>query len=372
MPAKELPTSEISKSGFAAYRNFGIFRFMLACLVMVHHIASGLAPDGLALLLRPYEIGSIAVMAFFVLSGFVIIEAADRVYLKRPNAFAINRALRITPHFLVAVVIAIFLNLVLRTAGIYHQPNNTGLIPSDAFSAENLIFNVISIIPLTDRFISYNFLEIAWAVRVEVAFYLVIFLALSAFNRISEFNSFLRRMTFEGYLSIFFLCSIPLFVMTLFGRGVMMFQYVPYFAFGVTLYYWVRGSSLSLFFCVVSLLMIIFHFYTLPPNQGTQGFERDAIGQFALLMILIATITLLAFLKSRRFEHADRSVGEITYPLYMSHSNVIIMMLSINSNNSYIWFFLTIFVCIVAARLHHEIIDPMVDQMRNRVRGVSL
>ena len=372
MPAKELPTSGVSTSGFAAYRNFGIFRFMLACLVMVHHIASGLAPDGLALFLRPYEIGSIAVMAFFVLSGFVIIEAADRIYLNRPNAFAINRALRIAPHFLAAVVIAILLNLILRKVGIYHQPNNTGLIPADAFTAENIIFNVISIIPLTDKFISYNFLEIAWAVRVEVAFYLVVFLALSAFERNSKLDRFFKRISFEGYLSILFLCSMPLFVMCLFGRGVMMFQYVPYFAFGVTLYYWVQGKPLSFIFCVISFLMIILHFYTLPPNQGTQGFERDAIGQFALLMMLIATIICLAFLKSRRIERADRSVGEITYPLYMSHPNVIIIMLSINSNNSYVWIAFTLIVCIVTARLHHEILDPIVDQLRNRVRGVAL
>ena len=86
------------------YRYFGSFRLLLATLVMAQHFGADLAPAPLAAALAPYMTGSVAVLVFFALSGFVITEAVDSVYRGRPVPFLTNRLLRIVPHFLLAVV----------------------------------------------------------------------------------------------------------------------------------------------------------------------------------------------------------------------------------------------------------------------------
>src|ERR1700712_3911845 len=84
------------------YRYFGTFRLVLATLVMTQHFAADLAPEPLAVAMAPYTVGNVAVLVFFALSGFVITEAVDSVYRRRPGPFLTHRLLRIVPHFLVA------------------------------------------------------------------------------------------------------------------------------------------------------------------------------------------------------------------------------------------------------------------------------
>ena len=71
-------------------------------------------------MVQPYEPGSLAVLAFFALSGFVIAEAADVAYRGRPVAFLGNRLLRIVPHFVLAMMISIILQGYFFAAGMLH------------------------------------------------------------------------------------------------------------------------------------------------------------------------------------------------------------------------------------------------------------
>jgi PAS domain S-box-containing protein len=51
--------------------------------------------------------------------------------------------------------------------------------PADiGFAPRNILLNFAGALPLANRLIDYNFLDIAWAVRVEMTFYFAIFLAL--------------------------------------------------------------------------------------------------------------------------------------------------------------------------------------------------
>jgi peptidoglycan/LPS O-acetylase OafA/YrhL len=93
------------------YRPFGTFRLILALFVVCQHFVANAAPVGnLYATFLPYELGSLAVLVFFCLSGFVITEAVDQVYARKPAAYLINRFLRIVPHFVVAVVISIVIH----------------------------------------------------------------------------------------------------------------------------------------------------------------------------------------------------------------------------------------------------------------------
>jgi hypothetical protein len=64
--------------GVYQYRSFGGFRLLLAVLVMVQHFGADLAPAPLATALAPYLTGSVAVLVFFALSGFVRLRHRHR------------------------------------------------------------------------------------------------------------------------------------------------------------------------------------------------------------------------------------------------------------------------------------------------------
>lgn len=100
-------TDRIAAPIMSTYRYFGALRFMLASLVMFQHFAASIAPLYFTERVQPYEPGSLAVLVFFCLSGFVISEAIDLAYLKKPIAFLSNRCLRILPHFVIALGLSV-------------------------------------------------------------------------------------------------------------------------------------------------------------------------------------------------------------------------------------------------------------------------
>jgi peptidoglycan/LPS O-acetylase OafA/YrhL len=144
------------------YRYFGAFRLLLAALVMVQHFGADLAPASLASALAPYGCGSVAVLVFFALSGFVITEAADSVYRNRPGPFLTNRLLRIVPHFLLAVALAMLAHEFFRIAGGVHLWRSQPSFPDNAFAPSNVLLNFLAIAPIGRRFIDYDFLTITW------------------------------------------------------------------------------------------------------------------------------------------------------------------------------------------------------------------
>src|ERR1700744_4517595 len=155
-----MPQSWSNTGNAYRYRYFGGFRLLLAVLVMVQHFGADLAPAPLASALAPYGPGSVAVLVFFALSGFVITEAIDSLYRNRPCAFLTNRLLRIVPHFLLAVALAMLAHEFFRIAGGVRLWRSQPSFPDDGFSISNVLLNFVSIAPMGNRFVDYNFLNI--------------------------------------------------------------------------------------------------------------------------------------------------------------------------------------------------------------------
>jgi peptidoglycan/LPS O-acetylase OafA/YrhL len=82
-----------------SYRLFGSYRAALALAVVVSHSQPMLGPN----FVGSIELGNIAVMSFFVLSGFIISEAGSTFYRGRPLAFLANRFWRIAPIYWLAL-----------------------------------------------------------------------------------------------------------------------------------------------------------------------------------------------------------------------------------------------------------------------------
>ena len=110
-------SSEQRRPSRYPYRHFGAFRFLLAFFVLLQHYVGDLAPEPLTRLLLPYQFGGMAVLVFFALSGFGIVEVVDRVYSRRARAFFTNRLLRILPHFLLAVLLSMAAHALFRATG---------------------------------------------------------------------------------------------------------------------------------------------------------------------------------------------------------------------------------------------------------------
>lgn len=357
---------------FLHYRNFGIFRLVLAALVLVQHAVAALAPQPLVGLVQPLEVGSIAVLVFFALSGFVIVEAAESLYQGRAGAFLLNRFLRVFPHFLVAVAIALAVYALATRAGRPGLPHDAPFPAEQAFTLPNIAMNFLGILPLSDRFIRFNFVEIAWAVRVEMAFYLVVALSLLLVG-VARSRLGARAPSLGAMLLLASLACAPLFGLAIHGRGIAMFQFLPYFVFGGALFYCVRsGSILACALALVALAGIDWHFLTQPAQHRVLGFTRDVTVQFVLLTGLLLLMGVLAYLPSRRIERADRALGDLTYPLYMHHLNVILLVFVFLPEYSLRAVGLAVLASVALAYGLHRIVDPLVDRLRTVVRGQKL
>jgi peptidoglycan/LPS O-acetylase OafA/YrhL len=349
------------------YRYFGGFRLLLAMLVMVQHFGADLAPSSLAVALAPYSVGSVAVLVFFALSGFVITEAVDTVYRTRPGPFLANRLLRILPHFLLAVILAMLAHEFFRIAGGIRLWRSQPSFPDDAFAWANLLLNLFAIVPGAKKLMDYNFLSITWALRVEMAFYLAMFLCIAIGRRLPGPRGF----AVAG--SVLLMFALALIGPIIHGRGPEMLGFIPYFAFGGGLYFATIRSGAGWVTVLVSTPIMLWQFIedqarTVP----TQGIPLSLMGNLIVLVVLLGVTTALAFSRIEKGRTIDRMLGNLTYPLYLYHEVVLIVILTLTTGYAYTTLALGIALSFGTAAILMALVDPMVTLYRDRVRGRAL
>src|ERR1700722_2845567 len=140
---------------------------------MLQHFSAHATPDGSVYhFLLPYEVGSLAVLVFFCLSGFVISEAVHKVYSDKPLAYMVNRLLRIAPHYIIAVIISMCIHYVFFRSGTLRLARDIPLAENfsmTAFTMRDVVLNCLGFLPV-NYFFHYDFLAIGWAIRVEMVF----------------------------------------------------------------------------------------------------------------------------------------------------------------------------------------------------------
>jgi peptidoglycan/LPS O-acetylase OafA/YrhL len=354
------------------YRHFGAFRFVLASLVMLQHFGADLAPEPLMSALAPYRMGDMAVLAFFALSGFVITNAVDVAYRGRPVAFLGNRLLRILPHFILAVMLAMVAHALFTLAGGERLWRSQASYPASAFDLSNVVLNFFGIIPLVDRAIDYNFLDITWAVRIEMAFYIIV-AACIAVARVLPGG----RLPHAGGFAMVATCALvllaPLFVAAIYGRGIGMFSFVPYFAFGAALYFASAGRRMAWPVVLVSLAAMLWHCIAQEQSRAATEFETLYLsGDLVILVGLLSVMTVLAFSRIPLGRRADEALGAVTYPLYLYHEDVLVVVLTLTVGYSYSTFIAGMVLSLVAAIALSTVVDPLVNYYRDLVRGGPL
>ena len=336
------------------YRRFGGFRLALAYLVVLQHFVANAAPLGsLYDAIVPYELGSLAVLVFFCLSGFVITEAVTRIYSGKPVAYLANRFLRITPHFIVAVAIAVMIHAVFDYFGTLRisDREHPGLSTQHAFDIVNIIGNVFAFLPGVNRFLSFEFVDIIWAVRIEMVFYFAVFLAL-----LTQIH---QRLTKLLPYALITLGLATVIIARQFGFGF-------FFMYGVLLFNH-RCFPLSIILCIAGMGLYFF----MMPLHTDAGYHRAILEQCLILIAMVGAMTWLAFRPGQ--PHAfDQRCGELSYPLYIHHQNLLILLISLTKGYSYPVFAFGLVASLPLAYGLSRLVDPTVNQLRNVIRGGQL
>ncbi len=352
------------------YKHFGGFRLALAFLVVVQHFVTNVAPAGaLYDAILPQEIGSLAVLIFFCLSGFVITEAAAKVYFEKPAAYLINRLLRIVPHYLGALAVSIAVHYVFLSRGTLHLAERVWPAPDlldDAFGIRNIATNLVGFMPGANRGEIFDFVDIVWAVRVEMVFYFLVFACLVVCG-----SSRIRRIGLLPLAYAIGLLLVPLLVLSSLGRLPEKIGLISYFGFGAALYFTSTGKRTAPLVWL-SLVGITMHFASLPTINPENGYSRDVPLQAGLLAAMLGLMIFLAFSSFARFMVADRFLGSLSYPLYLQHQNVEIALFSLAGGFSYGVVFGGIPLAVLFSYGAGRLIDPLVNGLRDRVRGGKL
>ena len=349
------------------YRYFGTFRLLLAGLVMFQHFAADLAPERLADAMMPYPVGSMAVLAFFALSGFVITEAADCVYRDRAAAFFANRLLRIMPHFVLAIALSMLAHATFLLTDGTRLWRSQPSFPADiAFTPWNIVVNFVGAMPLSNRLIDYNFLDITWAVRVEMAFYIAIFASLLLGR---------TRLGAHGIgwvLGSMLVLVAPLFVFAV-DHDTALLVYTPYFVFGSGLYFAVSQSRWGFVVMLSSIPAMLWQYLAHPPVVPMPGAPPMSVWpNLAVLTVLMVVLVILSIVRLPRMRSTDKVLGSLTYPLYLYHEDVLVIVLTFTTGYGYGVFVAAMAASVIGASLMTVIVDLLVDRYRDRLRGRKL
>lgn len=276
----------------------GLFRLLLAMLVAVSH--AGIS-------FHDYNPGVVAVISFFILSGYVMSMLIEKYYKKPPDisTFYLDRAARIFPQFLFYMLLA--------SACIYFLEIDSSFTKNLNFA--NWLLNFL-VLPL--GFYMYwaggeaLVIPQAWSLGLEMTFYLVI-----PWVTVYCTSRQIYQLAFVSFL---------VFLTAYFGKlNTDIFGYRLLFGtFFIFLIGWsfLRNDShqkkfrVTVFLSAGALLLTAYkdHFlYQLPYNKE-------------VLVGLMIGILVVGLIKNLGFSRLDEFFGNLSYGVFLNHFIIIWMM----------------------------------------------
>lgn len=340
------------------YRPLGAYRLALATLVVVGHFLQSIAPGSSEWFLLPY--GTVGVMSFFLVSGYVISEAAETFYKGRPVSFAVNRLLRIFgPYWFALIITAVVI------ASLYGLQISGHSLRQDWRSGFYIVttclpWNVIA--PLDYRVVlaaepCYVIVRYIWAVVVEMQFYFAVAVALLCGRYLSLRISALvvGVIAFALYIFSHFTKWGPIYSLT----------YSPYFLAGFLMYV-SRGKTLKWTLAAILLLWITVDFWD-KVKGGSLPVQTTALMVFSTLLF----IGLCWQSCEEKLARHDRYGGDLSYPLYLNHYAIEIILVALLPAG---WssFTLALFAALLLAIAAKMLVEPRLSGLRSKLRGHKL
>lgn len=324
------------------YRPFGAYRLFLAWLVLTSH-ANSYLPEWVGQL----ALGNIGVFSFFVLSGFVIIEACDRFYRGVPHRFFLNRFLRIYPTYWGACILAV---------AIYAAQGH----PEMSGSAMEVAANIgIAYIPPG----TFMWISIAWAVAIELRFYFIAGVVMWLAQRNPAFATPLLGIAGCAALVFYFVAHAS-------GYQILgTFRHAPYFVLGAAGYFAIAYASRpARLLGIVAALMSAHSFWNY--NAAAPALLELKLLMFAFSVIALFTLALANI--PAGVVRNDKKLGDFSYPLYLVHWPIIYLVETIVNPHGMFGYFLAALLSIVFSTLIVFCIDRPLMSLRDRVRRLRL
>ena len=281
--------------------SFGAFRVLLALLVMWQHYEKVAVGNNGNSLDGSLQLGSCAVLVFFVLSGYVILSAVTNFYDGRPRAFITNRAWRIIPVYIISILLcAIVLQICYTSDSFLAYTKSIGeehRIARSPAAPMNVLKNAVWIIPGANEIVKPSFVlvSIAWAVKVEILFYLVVAVCLWAYPRLGIRPAALFAST--GAMLLVGMAAKTLLSIDSFPA----LSFAPYFVLGAS-FFFIRAtrSRVAIGFAVAASTLMGAEILSHPEINPTLGFRQNLVGQVLLVATLIAVFVYLIVKRSDR------------------------------------------------------------------------
>jgi peptidoglycan/LPS O-acetylase OafA/YrhL len=333
---------------------------MLALLVVFQHFQY-LLPRPEPWLLSHAGLGIVAVTIFFVISGFVVAEANIIFYKQRPCAFLANRLMSVVPPYMAALLLAAAGQVALWQAGrlvlwdfaLIGSPLQPSLLAA----------GVLGLVPgFHPRMIAdqdFEFIPFAWSLRVEMGFYIVTFLILLAAR-----HSGIKILVPLILLAAWLVCAAFLVRLRpgLLSSG-------PMFLVGIAACLHLRvGTRATKFYAIACLPLMALGF----ASYGQRG-SPILVLQLLLVAALLVALQHLIRMRACPWPTAvDRALGALSYPLYLNHYIVGIVLYDLVPRLGPVLYLGGIASAVGLAWVMASVVEPAFDNLRARVRGGSL
>ena len=299
-----------------------LMRFFLALIVAVNHLAGDM-PLGPILGIFP-KLGAFqAIMGFLLISGYSIGES----YLNQPHNFFARRAMRIYPVYLAAILL-------------------TWLVSPQTLDWSFFALLVLNVLFLNQVFIDYSYVGPAWTLSLEVWLY-----ALAPWFS-KQSTRLLRWFIFISFVAFAFYTA---------GRSLFHWNYYSGVNWGLNLlflsYTWIAGFLLAkdpaarkstmrliavLFILEIAVEAVIQLGYRMKHHHPAIFFQEDLSGYAFMGVTLL--IVWLVFRKILEPAPAGavkkngwmRLLGDISYPLYLTHMRVFDLLPRLKITNPYL------------------------------------
>jgi peptidoglycan/LPS O-acetylase OafA/YrhL len=359
----------------------GIIRIFLALSVVLAH--SGALFNEFRLIS-----GNLAVECFFIISGFymaLILEDKYKLNRKGYFLFISNRLLRLYPIYWAILLMSVSLLVIsaiknnnIQDIESFSKCNYASLLIV-IFSNAMLLFQDILMffhINTADGFLqfsqnsklealpSYKLLMVpqAWSLGIEISFYVIapfinklrnnwIFLIISLSLLLRYILYYNFNLTFDPWTYRFFPTEIVFFLI-----GILVFRFYFYRKKIMKI------NSFWAFSILLYLISIMIYFHKLPFTQTI--FCSYSINDLLLFTSIIFTLPFLFhFFKDNNL---DRQIGELSYPVYIAHIFIwLVVIRFLPSKSVYTSFFTILASLLLSIAINYFITSP-IEKIRAR------
>ncbi len=348
------------------FPNLNAVRFFAAFIVIWGHIPAFMNSFNMNLKPFPKLIsGHYGVIAFFVLSGFLITylllqERHDTSKISIKD-FYLRRILRIWPLYYLIIILALF---ILPNIQIFQTPSSSIVYENDFISKIMLFIFFLPNLALI-LFQAVPYASQSWSIGVEEQFYLIWPILVKKSKNVLTTLFIVLIVYYFLRICFFFICKyIPDNLIITNINGFIETLRVDCFAFGgiaANILFFKRTKILNILFNWKVQILIYLFTFLLVSRVLKIGDKVDYSLEAFLFSIIILNLAsnpkTIVKLNFKIFDY----LGKVSYGLYMYHSIVIVLVIQLavylNYKNSlFIYLFSIIFTIIISA-LSYELFE---------------